>query len=740
MMVSGCALWRGAPDEERELLAAELGRDPVELLTEIATAADADRARELVGAAMEPLSSQVRLRMLRYGLGHAEPAVVLGAAACMHEDRLPVPELGNAARIVVPRLGNADCHVPLDMALPMIGSVDFEALLAVVPRLPEEQAVWFLGACHRMARPDGVPALCALALATDGAVRKAAYDVATLVDAYRGGVDIALVESWLQLVGKEVERDAPGRLPPVLLAALRAWLDVPLEPAPPREELDARLPGPPFSMWRWLHACTPGHADLPLLAELMHGSGFGAAIVAAWCVAALRDDTALALLAAGPAERRDSVPWLACRARCGDGEALEQLFAGDAEHLAYALTTASDARRRDFFVELLGKPREEILAVVSELGNWPRGAIGCSLLDPPYDERCFEGLEPLLANAVADASVLRAFVGALPCCETTRLADLLLAAPAAELFAGDPERVSSPWLGHGGVWAFLEVTRPHAFARRLREGLDDSSPMVRDFCARCLVQLGIGVPMGPLVAWLDAHGHREDWVGFAQEQDGVVLAMLAERVAAARDVKQDVLAALAVALGMPPGVATRWSIAADVVEAVRAELLRGAPAAAFVCSCSELPTWSAVEPAAWADSAVAAHLLELRQSYETTTQELYMFDQAWTATHGDAAAIAQLMQPLRDGRYATHDFPAPVAAQVGGLSMLPFWVDELGTNCCKAVLVEEVLEQLFGQDCQTHDRSRRLEPARAALRRTLLPFVDRLRWSRLARGYVMAGA
>jgi len=71
--------------------------------------------------------------------------------------------------------------------------------------------------------------------------------------------------------------------------------------------------------------------------------------------------------------------------------------------------------------------------------------------------------------------------------------------------------------------------------------------------------------------------------------------------------------------------------------------------------------------------------------------------------------------------------------------MLPFWIDELGSNCCKCVFVKEVLQELFVRDGDAYGRSRYLEPTGPWLRRSLLPVADRLRWSRIANGYVVAG-
>jgi hypothetical protein len=173
--------------------------------------------------------------------------------------------------------------------------------------------------------------------------------------------------------------------------------------------------------------------------------------------------------------------------------------------------------------------------------------------------------------------------------------------------------------------------------------------------------------------------------------------------------------------------------------AVRGALLAGDAAEAYLRTAHDFDAWDAPLLAAWRPR-VTAFLREQRRSAEASAEQLYRFDQLWALSTDDRAVLESMLQPVRDGRYATHSgSSARVAARADGLAMLPFWIDELGSNCCKIVFVEEVLEDLFHCDSRAFARRDRPEPASAFLRRTLLPVADRLRCSRIANGYVVAG-
>lgn len=734
VLLGGCTLFRSPQAVERELLTAELGHDPVELLQ--AVSAEESQTDLLDRLEDEGKIAQM-LRLVRFGLSHDDEQVVFGAVILM-SDQMALPEIEDAVGVVIPRLADAECPVTADdYALPLIGSGDFAALAQVIRRMPEEQAVSFLGSLHRMVRPDAIPALCKLALATEGKVRNAALGDAGMTALYSNQGVPELVATELQLFGLSPAAEPEGvGLPGVLAAALQADLHV------------EGFAVPVVSCARWLIASRPAVANVPLLRELLgsrHGELRNAAV---WAIGSMADEQSALLLEGDRPDKVVSACWLAARARRGDAKAMEQLFAGEIAELTCGLAVASPVRRRAFFAHLLALPADEAVPIVRDLGLWPRGELFESIADPLYDDELLADLEPMLAvTPGVDARVLRMLVASLPCCETTRMADALLAYPADQLFADRAERsyhvhkIGAPYLGHGGVWAFLEVTRPDAFRQRLREGFDSEVPAVRDQCAELLARLGDTERLSELAVWIDSHYHHysfHGWLSLARDRSVEVRELLHERVSAT-GVGQEELAALAVALGMPFEVAEKWKVGDDDLAAVRAALLAGDAPKAFLAATEGADSWHLPLLAAWRQPEVTAFLREHRSSLKSMEQ-VYFFDQMHALAMDDRAKLERMLQPVRDGRYATHSgCSALVAARTHGLAMLPFWIDQLGSNCCKSTFIDEALEHLFGQGSEAFNRCRRNEPASAYLRRTLLPVADRLRWSRLAGGYVVAG-
>lgn len=104
-----------------------------------------------------------------------------------------------------------------------------------------------------------------------------------------------------------------------------------------------------------------------------------------------------------------------------------------------------------------------------------------------------------------------------------------------------------------------------------------------------------------------------------------------------------------------------------------------------------------------------------------------------TDGRGDARAPILRRQSLADCAGA-HRARTLVRCR-GGVA---FWVDELGSNCCrKSDLADDALAALFGAEPQSAEED--VETAAARLRRRLLPLQGRLRWSMLANGLVVAG-
>jgi len=746
--LGGCAT---SPTVDVAALTKTIGRDPNDVLREIGSAPDAKAASELAQTWREKLDGRTQLALLRFGLGSDDERVVFGAVVMNRGAQLAVPEMRNAASILIPRLADADCPVTTDEAKTMLGSVDIPAATVVLRKMPEKEATWLLGDLHRMVRADSVPSLCELSLATSGAVRRTAFENAALAARYSGEHTELVVATWLRIVGVAPDAEKAG-LPAVLTTALRTHLDAdPPAPRPAEGELDRRPPElPVIPCMRWLIASQPTANDLPLLQrvvneacpELRHG--------ALWALGSMTDADSSRFVASLPVDDRGNLSIELARARRGDTTTLETMLSESASTMFAGLTVASADRRRVFAEKLLAAPIPEAIATLREL----RGAAGNAdiwFAKPPYDDAIVADLEPLAATATRlDARVLRSLVACVPSCATTRLADALLARPANEIFApldaeGDPyewkEYASA--IGYAGAWPFLEVTRPDAFRGRLREGLRSEDLAVKEVCGALLLRIGTPDDVDALIAWIERPREHES---AADEDDAWLLVAEAGR-RAARDALRTRLEAatsdehrerfsraLAVALGVDIAIARES-------EFEQTALLADDAALAFVRAATldaDHYVWMQGRLAAWKDDRVQ----QFAQHLTPTTDEpddLARGDLNVALARGDRTALDAAMQLCRDGRYATHyGIDDPVRAHAGGLAMLPFWVSELGTNCCRAVVAEEVMTELFRAEADANG-AQWMEPASVRLQRTLLPKIDRLRWSRIANAYVIAG-
>src|SRR5262245_25690109 len=92
------------------LLERKLRRDPFAVLRDIVSPKSREQGNAPIVRLHDQLDGAEKLALLRLGLGSSDERVVFGAVLCM-PDQFAVPELRNAARIVLPRLGDADCPV-----------------------------------------------------------------------------------------------------------------------------------------------------------------------------------------------------------------------------------------------------------------------------------------------------------------------------------------------------------------------------------------------------------------------------------------------------------------------------------------------------------------------------------------------------------------------------------------------------------------------------------------------------
>lgn len=713
---------------------AALAAMPLATLRTIGAAANAATARSLAAALRTLVPTPTLQTLVRTGLVHTDERVVFGAAIVLGGE-LPVPELRRAMTTILPRFGDDDCPVDADVLLSMLGSCDIPALLPRLAKLPPGEATKLLSQCHRLCRLEHVPALCALALRADPRVADEAISNARLAVLYAGEGHERVVMAKLQRAGIAPEPGDPG-MSPVLRAALSALASNPALGSGVRPPVDTHLCA------HWLATCRIGRADQPLLLRVLSYAELGR--VAVRCLpdpmaAGVREQ----VLAADAAY---DLPLDYASARAGDGDALERLFAAeDYGHLSLALDAASPQRRRQFAEALLASAPQEALATLRELADAARGSVSVDPAVVPYDDAWLAELEPLAARAGAlDLGVLRALVAAVPTCATTRLADRLLAAPAAELFApahGAEDQVDDELrgesflgeIGFSGPWAFLEVTRPEPFRQRLREGLSGGHPFVRELCGRLLLRLHDAASAPALVAWshdrLAAEAWDDAWWIDLAVCGGEASDEVRRRVveAAPGEASAGLLAALAVVGGMP--LAVRSQVRFDDTADVRARLLADKPVEARLAM-GEVET---SEAALWPEPA-------LLQACAPEWRELAFQDQLeFGCLRGDRDSRQLLRQLCLDGRYATHHGFERAKAIDRDLSQLPFWIDECGTNCCRYIDgAAPALRNLFGRHPE-YDTGQWSQPVAVRLRRHLLPRRDRLRWSHIANGYVVAG-
>ncbi|MBK9386972.1 MAG: hypothetical protein IPN34_19325 [Planctomycetes bacterium] len=735
--------------EAHERLAATLREDPTELLRSIGSAADHAAAAALADALLERLDTQAQHALFRFGLGHTDERVVFGAAILMrHESNPTFEELRPAARVAIARFGDPDCPLSDDEILAVLGSVDFEALLARLPLLDPELAKSLLAQAHRVIRAEHVPALCRFALASSPELGDVAIELACMVVLYSDRHLEHFVEMALARQGRRPEPSS-SPLPPTLRAALHALAD----PKP----LDVGGGyGSSFSTVcaRWLSRSTLSEVDLDLIERLRRIPVI--CFAATRALAALHDARSAAMLRReideGSHLELTARYALACR---GDEQALEDLLtAEDLSSLALGLDAASVSRRRDFAAELLDSEAIVALKRIQDLACIVRGYAHPECLE--YDEAWLAELEPLaFAAAALDIAVLRALVAVVPACATARLAEKLLAAPAEQLFAPLPPELDPREedeeidledlglaefegdLGSAGCWPFLEVTRPREFRSKLREGLASARPYVRDLCAVLLMRLRAVEVDVELLRWAQAREERgEDvpWFELAAIGGPSIGRAIDERLSEeqrSEDSRGLVLAG-AVLRGMPLEVASAWQLDDREIAEARALLLERGAGAAWVAS-QEEDDWDAIEAFLWMDPDVQRFLAPQRAEL---APELAL---ELGAIAGDPESRRVVRELLRDGRYASHHVWGRARTAGRDLSQLDFWIEETGTNCCRYVdSAQQALEDLFGCEPES-SMQQQPEPLSVRLRRQLLPRRDRLRWSRIANGYVVRG-
>lgn len=739
-------------------LPTAVGGDPVAALRAIGAATSREAARALAAPLRERLDGPSLLALLRFGFGHGDEGVVLGAAVLNGGRFVAVPELARAAAVVVPRTLAPASPLTLDDVHKLVSSRDVAAILTRAASIPDDVAANWVGQAHRMLRAEHVPLLDAAARAANGQLRAALVDDAALVAEYSGQHEDRAValQAW------SVAATAADRIDglPQPLRALLDWLV--------RDHAAARAQFPDQDVaWtrplrrapaaRWLRRCRPVADDAPLLLAVAHLPDFALRCAAYTAMATLTDEaTKERLIAAADAGSASAASALVVR---GDTARLDALLqATTANELACGLAAASPERRLRFWRELLATDGDVALGALQAFAEASAGALGPDA--PAFDDAWAEGVEALaLAARELSPMTLRALLAAVPGCATARLCDRLLAASPAQWLVTPTPGVTvvdelglevdlDPCIGDcgwRGALPLLEVTRPDGLRAALRTALTDTDATVRDAAARSLLRLNDQPSAPQLVAWVRAQ-NPPPWRALGAFGGAVAFAALKQAAEAATEEDDDlrVLAqALARADGMPEALADAWYPENEAASV--AKLLADGAAAAWIADATGAATELDAEDLAaltgWRDPAIEAFLAPKLAAAASAWDEDTVASWRWLAAvaRGDADELAALRTLLRDGSYALQStLSGRLAAAALGREALAFWIDELGSNCCrKSDLADDAFVALFG--CEPQSAEEDAEPAAARLRRRLLPLQGRLRWSMLANGWVVAG-
>jgi hypothetical protein len=142
-------------------LPTAVGGDPVAALRAIGAATSREAARALAAPLRERLDGPSLLALLRFGFGHGDEGVVLGAAVLNGRRFVAVPELARAAAVVVPRTLAPASPLTLDDVHTLVSSRDVAAILTRAASIPDDVArvcgrKWCRGGWRRKAKPAAV--------------------------------------------------------------------------------------------------------------------------------------------------------------------------------------------------------------------------------------------------------------------------------------------------------------------------------------------------------------------------------------------------------------------------------------------------------------------------------------------------------------------------------------------------------------------------------------------------------
>ena len=650
-------------------------------------------------AALNDLPEPQRIELLRAALWSANETLARRAAARLRYLHLDARESTRVGWLLFPAVLTGDDGASIEEWRSLLGSAEVPRILASWREWPREgtDIHGFMGVLHRALRAEHLGVALGIVLEKDSGelgrwlMEELSSSLLPHTDQDRGRVATALLHY--------ARRSAPTA-PPAGFAGLDPRLERLLEQV--AEHGASSLPrGSAAFMARWLRqsnatekslntlkACTamarqdPALGPLFALACIRAATKIEASAATRWLESLVADEALVVLEA------------LAALAHRGDRAAqtsLQRRAEQDAEAFAHLVARDSAAAEAVLVRALTSAPADESAALAQRIGALVDAAEELMLPSPAtVVQRATDGL----LKKPRRAAVL-ARVGSR--CAELATRERALAALAALAVEGPSALPAIDT--HEGLadWAFIESRASAELLELLWRWRGVAEH--RELATAILLRAGAAVDAAAVLTAEDELQERA--VKALPETERVLIrdpmrAVVADEFATA-DSKARAMRWLALLGGLPFEVASAVAEAempVDVHKQVCDALVAERAIDALVLALPHIANASLRGLGKVRDERVLLFLRELAKQRET---RLYAFATGELVRAGDANAISELRQVIADGRYRWLDDEEGAILSCGlQPTEAAHWIQELESNCCRAVVARRVLEDLFG--------------------------------------------
>ncbi len=650
-------------------------------------------------AALDALDEPRRIALLRAALFSTQEDIARRAASRLKWTHLDARECSTVGYLLFPAVLTGAEGASMEEWRSLLGSAEVPRILASWREWPRRgtDIKGFIGILHRALRSEDLGLLLGIVMDKDSGdigrwvMEEVAATVLPHTDANRGRVATALMHYAGRAPPAARPADAKGLDP-----RLQRLLELVASKGP------SALPrGSHGFLARWVRESGAIEADIPCLAACTAmarqdpalGPLFGLACIRAgaevqgaaatrWFESLVADEGLIGLEAlAALARRGDAASRTALMRRAeSNTEALAHLVladAGSAESLLLRLMNTA--------------PATESRALAQQLGN--------------IADASEELMLPSAAGVVAKSIELcvkkgrRAAVIARAGSRYGELATRERALAALKALATEgPEALGAPDTLEGlGDWAFIESrarTELLSLLARWR-----SEPAHRALATELLLRVGGPTDATAVMAADDELQERA--LQALPEAERILVRAAADGIAGDEAVSADALARAMRWLGLFGGLP--FEVAGSVAEAempmevhalVLTALREGRAADALVAALPHLANGKLHGLGKVRDERVLAFLHDLATQRET---RLHAFATGELVRAGSLSASDELRRVISDGRYRWLDDEEGAILSFGlDPAEAPHWIQELESNCCRAVVARRVLEDLFG--------------------------------------------